>query len=89
MFITYVGMSEPQVAAKDKRLAEMGLREVYDHEDTFAEARGKGDDADVNGDARPAKKQKKEDTPDAKARSITSFFKSGGAADPVPVAGET
>ncbi len=72
---------ELQVAAKDKRLVEMGLQAIYDHEDTFAEARGEGDEVDENGDARPAKKQKKADTPDAKARSITSFFKAGGTTD--------
>ena len=33
-----------QVATKDRRLGDMGLQEIYDHEDTFAEARGTGDE---------------------------------------------
>lgn len=44
-----IGVLGLQVAAKDKRLGEIGLQEIYDHEGTFAEARGEGDLADENG----------------------------------------
>ena len=67
------------MAAKDKRLVEMGLQQVLDEEDTFAEARGEGVDAD--GELRLAKKQKRQATPDAKARPITSFFTASAAAN--------
>ena len=39
-----------QVATKDRRLGDMGLQEIYEHEDTFAEARGKGEPVDENGE---------------------------------------
>jgi hypothetical protein len=39
-----------QVATKDRRLGDMGLQEIYDHEDTFAEARGAGEQGNENGE---------------------------------------
>jgi histone H3/H4 len=45
-------MLDVQVATKDRRLGDMGLQDIYDHEDTFAEARGDGEHGDENGEGK-------------------------------------